>query len=363
MDTPQVEVLAVSYRLSTCLTAMAALIFPANLLALSLSGILLFSADDFGNPSGWDEQAETFVHRQVWVTRRLGNIHSLAVLNGLPPDSLAGGVLNAPDFTVEIPLVEGENNFTIVGGPSPSTAGDPYDGFVLNLYFDSILDQPGLTVVFPREAALGGSPPSPNRSGLIYDFNLELAEQGTARAVYEDAGLHVTVAVAAFLPSAAFEEVDRIGPYALGPDGQPDWVGIIKILVEVPTDDAPLTGGRYGGEQGAPVLVAPILTVRVGPDLHALAPGAAASDVPPPAQTSQAPVAAESSPTGALTPTVQPTTKSPSPGPRSTATPARTGSATPCETGSPTPRASAENGVGAASPTAFREPTQRPLGR
>jgi hypothetical protein len=60
--------------------------------AVSISGILVYSTDDFGSPNGRDQLTEEHVHGQLWRTT-LGGIciwYGLGVLDGLAPRTFAG---------------------------------------------------------------------------------------------------------------------------------------------------------------------------------------------------------------------------------------------------------------------------------
>ena len=58
--------------------------------------------------------------------------------------------LPGADVIVEIPLHDGENDFTLVGQPGITTAVDLYERYAINLYFDRVLDYPGIAVLYPR---------------------------------------------------------------------------------------------------------------------------------------------------------------------------------------------------------------------
>lgn len=244
--------------------------------AASISGIMVYSADDFGTPNGF----ETFDRPEapqmhMWRTWAAGIWHGLAVYQGLPPQSLTGRArpLNAGNFSVDIPLIEGENFFTIVGEPGPITATDSYDGFVVNLYFDGGLNTPGISVLFPRYGAEEGAPVRANRSPYIYSFDVTLAQQrspgidDTGLDVYDDGIDRVTVTAASFLPEDRFVSIDLIGGQKFGKSGTSDFVGSLVVLVE-PSEGGPgvdSVGGGRGGVGGAGSGGRPRTSVTGGP--------------------------------------------------------------------------------------------------
>src|SRR5450759_3796037 len=87
-----------------CMLALAGwLMVPTVGSAVSISGIVLYSADDFGAPNGALSH-EGQLQAQLWRTALGGEWYGLGVWAGLPPQSLAVPALNGPDFMVEIPL-------------------------------------------------------------------------------------------------------------------------------------------------------------------------------------------------------------------------------------------------------------------
>lgn len=252
------------------------LVVAAPASAASISGIMVYSADDFGTPNGF----ETFDRPEapqmhMWRTWSAGIWHGLAVYEGLPPQSLTGRArpLNAGNFSVDIPLIEGENFFTIVGEPGPITATDSYDGFVVNLYFDGGLNNPGISVLFPRYGAEEGAPVRANRSPYIYSFDVTLAQQrspgidDTGLDVYDDGIDRVTVTAASFLPEDRFVSIDLIGGQTFGKSGTSDFVGSLVVLVE-PSEGGPgvdSVGGGRGGVGGTGSGGRPRTSVTGGP--------------------------------------------------------------------------------------------------
>jgi hypothetical protein len=227
--------------------------------AVSISGVMVYSADDFGTPSGFDtfDRPEA-PEMHMWRSYAAGKWHSLAIYEGLPPQSITGKPrpLNAGNFSVDIPLIEGENFFTIVGEPGPITATDTYDGFVVNLYFDGGLNTPGISALFPRYGSEEGAPTRTNRSPYIYSFDVTLAQQrspgvdDTGLDIYDDGIEKVTVTGASFLPEDRFVSVDLIGGQKFGQSGTADFVGSLVILVE-PSEGGPGVDSSGSGRGGA----------------------------------------------------------------------------------------------------------------
>ncbi len=241
---------------------LAALLIAAPAHAVSLSGIVLYSADDFGMPSGQDsfDRPEN-PEAHLWRTLATGRWHSLVLYEGLPPDSLKRRPLNLRNLGIEIPLIEGENYFTIVGEPGPITATDQYQRFAITLFFDGDLERPGLSVLFPRYADFEGGPTTANRSLYIYSFGVTPSQvrspgvDDTGLDFFDDGIERVSVTGASFLPADRSEiSVDQVGPQSIGASGTDDFIGTLTLLVEPSEgtggDGAP--GGRTGTGGGVP---------------------------------------------------------------------------------------------------------------
>lgn len=236
---------------------------------VSISGVLLYSADEFGNPSGF-ETLDGQLQAQLWRTLLGGDWHVLGVWSGLPPQSFASPPVNGPDVTVEIPLSDGENNFTIVGQPGPGTRIDDYARYALNLYFDGVLDHPGISVLFPRLNNPAGSPVAANRSDHIYSLGLDPVSFAP-QATYDNGVVSVSVTAASFLaPEDLGADVDLVSAQSLVPSGADDpngsdYIGVLKVkVVASPSSSIPATSA--GGCQA----------VRVAPrsELSMIVPGA-----------------------------------------------------------------------------------------
>jgi hypothetical protein len=338
-------------RLILATLAASCLAVPVAAPAVSISGILVYSTDDFGNPNGWDPVSEHYVHGQLWRTMLAGAWYGLGVMEGLPPQSFAAQPLNAPDFSVEIPLVEGENDFTLLGEPGPLTETDQYDRFALNLYFDGVLDRPGITVLFPRNAARAGSPPTLNRSEHMYA--LSLAEvKVLPQTSYSDGADTVTVAAVSFLaPQSIRADVDMVSPDAPLPNGNSDWVGVLKLMVVGASGGVPLAPapGAFGVQPGQAL---------VGPDMSGVPQGNTVSQdlgIRGQATPGSEEVTSAGTPgrdqTGAIALTATPERTGTSPVPAGTATPVapRTGSPTTARNTTPTAQATPVVTVGDAA--------------
>jgi hypothetical protein len=338
-------------RLILATLAASCLAVPAAAPAVSISGILVYSTDDFGNPNGWDVVNERYVHGQLWRTMLAGAWYGLGVLEGLPPQSFAGQPLNAPDFSLEMPLMEGENDFTLLGEPGPLTETDQYDRFALNLYFDGVLDRPGISVLFPRNAPRAGSSPAPNRSEHIYA--LSLAEvKVLPQTSYSDGIDTVTVSAVSFLPPQSIRaDVDMVSPEAPLPNGGSDWVGVLKLMVEGPSGGVSLAPapGAFGVQPGQAL---------VGPDMLGVPQGNAVSQdlgirgqATPGSAEPASMGTPEQEPTRASALTASPERTGTSPVPAGTATPVapRTGSPTTARNITPTSQATPVATVGTAA--------------
>jgi len=226
--------------------------------AVSLNGIVVYSTDDFGTPSGvdtLDRPEDPEMH--LWRTYSAGKWHALAVYQGLPPQSLSGRPrpLNSSDFSVFIPLEEGENFFTIVGEPGPITATDQFQRYAVNLYFDGGMLNPGISMLFPRYAPETGGATGPNRSQFIYSFDVSLVQQrspgidDSGYEYYDDGFFRVTVTEASLLPEDHFMSIDLLSGRSFKPSGVSDFVGSLVILVE-PSAGASGTGNVPRGAVG-----------------------------------------------------------------------------------------------------------------
>lgn len=229
------------------------LVFASPASAVTLTGVLVYSTDDFGDPSGYATFDNPYVlEGQVWRTFVAGNFHALALLEGLPPQSVAGRrkLLSAADFSIFIPLAEGENFFTIAGDPGAITDGDQYYRYSLNLYFDGGDQVPGISVLFPRYGTETGETVIATRSEMLYSLGATLSQRRTADGpdptYYDDGFFRVSVTGASFIPAEhQSEPINILGPQSFTPNERADYVGSLVILVE------PSAG--LGGGGGRPV--------------------------------------------------------------------------------------------------------------
>lgn len=239
--------------------AVASLGNAAPCRGVSISGVVLYTADDIGNPNGAGTY-EGQLQANLWRTALGGEWFILGVWAGLPPESLATPYLNAPDFTVEVALKDGENDFTLVGAPGLLTQTDDYSSYVINVYFDGVLDHPGISVLFPRNGSPGGSPTIPNRSDFSYSLDLNQV-QFPAQETYDNGSVSVSVVSASFVPPGLYgADVDLVGPQQLTPDGQSDYIGVLKLNVEASPNSSSTTEGcqaARGARRGSLFLVLP----------------------------------------------------------------------------------------------------------
>ncbi|MFI5397080.1 MAG: hypothetical protein ACHQ9S_16205 [Candidatus Binatia bacterium] len=238
---------------------------------------MIYAARDFGEPNAWDPVTETFKHGQLWRTAVGGDWYGLGILPGLPPENSDERLANMPDFSIQISLIEGENDFTILGEPSVMTRTDDYQRFVLNLYFDGVLDHPGISVLFPRYGSRGGDAPAPVRYDTVYALSVAPV-QGPPEMTYSDGTDTVSVIAVSFLPPEKFGmDYDKVSAHAPIPSssdpttrgqgadeqGGLDYIGVLKIQVDGPSA-APVgvpgvaAPGAFGVVPGS---------ASVGPDL------------------------------------------------------------------------------------------------
>lgn len=339
------------------LTAVA-VAAPSSATAVSLTGVLVHSCDDFGNPSGYDWDGGQLATGVLWRTAVHTHWFGLGLLNGLPPESLQTQWLNAPDFTLNFPLSSGENNFTLVAEPGGGAGGD-FQRFALNLYFDGAPELPSLSVLLPPKDAPLLSPPAPNRADVFLTFAVEpvrLARDAEIRpdSSYHDEQVTVSVIAANFGWLGKFPVPDLISGGGLTPNGTGDVVGFMTILVEETAAPAPVVGvgpGAFGVVPGGAPPPANPGPAHGGPAIAGV-PG----QNPAPRPDLQWHAAPQVAPTPAapayVTPGLDETpgvdgTVSPSP---ETPTPGRTGGATP--TAKATPRTAAPTAQPTADATA-----------
>jgi hypothetical protein len=365
--------------------------------AVTLSGAMVYAARDFGEPNSWDPATETFKHGQLWRTAVGGDWFGLGILPGLPTDNVDEPLANGPDFRIQIPLGQGENDFTLLGEPSSLTRTDEYDRFVLNLYFDGVLDHPGISVLFSRSASRGGDAPAPVRYDTVYGLSVAPVQMKPEMS-YSDGTDTVSVLAVSFLPPEKSKwDYDKVSAHAPIPSsmdptfqgqgadglGGIDYSGVLKINVEGPSTAAigmpgvaapgnfglvpgsaavgPDLGGYGAGPGGLPQQPVVDGSARALPESGGtarrgdqLATGNTPSaDATP--ESGQTPTPAETSAAAVLTPSPRstaPTLTSRTAAPQGTPTPAAaTAKPTPAST-APSSPASAPTAAGAAKPGA-----------
>ncbi len=220
---------------ATILCALLLLVGVSPAAAVSISGIVLYATDDFGTPNGrstYDDDLQA----QLWRTGMGGLWHGLAVFQGLPPNCFASSPLNAPNFSVEIPLGEGENVFTLIGEPGPLTRTDEYERFAINIYFDGNTEAaPGLSGLFPKNTPFEGGGVIENRSDYVYTLSLQRVPGQHPPLIYNDGIDEVRVTVASFLPQERVDEhwnFDFVGPQSMKKSGTADFIGLLKLNVQ-----------------------------------------------------------------------------------------------------------------------------------
>ena len=244
-------------RLWCCVVGASVLGAPLVARAASLSGILLYMSDFRGFPNAIGPTADNpdFPHADRWRTLviRGDPTFGLAVFSGLPPESLQGAPLNGLDFSIELPLVDGDNEFTLVAEPGVVFSGEEHDAFVLNLYFDGVLERPGISVLLPSNPAPYGSPVTPNRHDFLYPLSFVGKIEARAAITYEDGVVRVSVTGVSFLDKDQFiPDLNLVDRYALRRGGEADALGVLRLSVEpAPSGAGPVVGP---GPQGFGVL-------------------------------------------------------------------------------------------------------------
>lgn len=231
----------------------------------SLSGVLVFSSDTGGNPSGWDVGTdEPFGAAYVWRTVPDDFWYGLGVWQGLPPQSFRAAALNAAQFQLGRALVFGRNEFTI-GGEEPflDLGSDSPPSYVLNLYFNGETQIPGLSVLFPRGAVCSGGTAAAN-PGPAYSLALQESSLPIG-PVYDNSVTRISVEAVSFQSSAdCGESVDLLSPSDLMPSGRSDYIGVLQVFVEPiapPPTPTPVEGRCAGDCDGnAAVVIDELLT-------------------------------------------------------------------------------------------------------
>ena len=211
---------------------LAALILPTTAGGAVLTGIVIYSTDDFGNPAGYDWDREQVWGGELWRTQTHPHWYGLGIAAGFPPNSLRSAPLNARDYSILIPLAEGENDFTLLGTYGTGTEWD--QRYALNLFFDGVQDSPGISVLFARGGTWDSAPPLPNLSTILLGLSTDTVRTSPPLTYSDDVDT-VSVVEVHFLPTDAFPNVDLVSNHAPTPGDGDDRIGILRILVEGPT--------------------------------------------------------------------------------------------------------------------------------
>ncbi len=219
-------------RACAIVALLAALILPTAAYGAVLTGIVIYSTDDFGNPSGYDWDREQIWAGELWRTQVHSHWYGLGIAARFPPDSLRSAPLNAPDFSIAIALVEGNNDFTLLG--TYGTGSELDQRYALNLFFDGVQESPGISVLFTRQATWDAAPPSPNLSEILTGLSVD-SVRTSPQMTYFDGVDTVSVMEVHFLPIDAFPHVDLVSIHSPSPGDGEDRIGILRIIVEGPT--------------------------------------------------------------------------------------------------------------------------------
>lgn len=261
-------------RFHALIAAALVLSLPLAVEAANITGIMVFSTDDFGDPSGVASEA-TKPESNLWLTSLQKDVwYALGVFEGLPPDSVTTRnpkMLNNPStFGINIPLVEGDNYLTMVGQPGRTTVGDEFARFAVNLYFDGRLDIPGISVLFERYAPLDGGSTSRSRAQWIYSFGAKLfqvrvpgVDDSEGYDSYDDGIVRVTVPAASMVYSRKVADftsldpngIDLVHDYELRPSKDvskieatwpgADYIGTLIVTVEPSLGQPSGAGGGF----------------------------------------------------------------------------------------------------------------------
>jgi len=251
-------------------------------LGVTLTGLVIYAADDVGNPSGLDWDTGRVTAGQIWRTAAHPQF-GLGVATGLPPVSVSRDLLNQPDMSIRIDLVEGENEYTFFAQWGPGTDLDAQ--YVLSCFFDGEVERPGLSVLFPLRGSALAPPPQPVRSDVHLTFDAEV-QSGAFDPTFTTGSELITVGAVHFLPGDAFGDVDKVAQHApLSGDGA-DLIGVLTLNVQPVDPPVPEPAPKAHGMQGFRGGVTFGATVQVGPELQGPAATAGESLPPAPAHAS-----------------------------------------------------------------------------
>jgi len=237
--------------------------------AVTLNGILIYATDQIGTPSGFDWTTGQIHGGQMWRTEAAPQF-GIGVLSDLPPQSFRHELLNADNFQINVPLPEGDNDFTLLVQWGPGSELDT--NFVINLFFDGVLDYPGISALFPHQNSLSAPPPARNGSEIFLTFDVT-ALQSPTDPTYDDGTDTVSIREVHFLPPDTFGGVDLISQHATKPGDGNDLIAVLRLVVE-PSERQPAGAADLGGFRGFSGSVTFGPTARVGPDVSGGMPAA-----------------------------------------------------------------------------------------
>lgn len=270
----------------------------SELQALQLTGVLLESVDDHGNPAG-----------PVWHTASGYGGRPLGFTRWPPPQTRGIPFPLAPDGSLSIELWPGpfvpahvtHLFWQFLPGEFPSA-------LVLNLYFNGDNVMPGISAWVPWR--YGFTHLLPNPAPTTRSLYLDVVDHPSS-LTFDDGQFAARLTAAFFFPSHGeprqwrprdFTDIDRVGIDALRPDGQPDGVLIFELKVEASSFASP--SSRWRPPWRAPALGGPPAVSSSLPE-EGTATVAPSSALPLSPQRGEGPSPLVSSPTVAVAATVE----------------------------------------------------------
>jgi hypothetical protein len=363
------ELLAATF-LAVCIALVS-----RPLCALQLSGVLLYAADENGQPVGpvW-HTASGFGGRPLGFTR-----WPPPQTRGIPFPQAADGSLSIDLWPAPLVAAHVTHLFwQFLPGEFPTA-------LVLNLYFNGDPTRPGISAWVPWRYGFTHQLPNPALNTLSLTLD---SVDNPASLEFSDGELRARLTAAFYFPSDGepkqwrpldFTRIDRVGIDSLRPDGRPDGVLVFELKVEA---DPAAAAGRWQppwrrSRPSSPPAREPAW-VSIGPELTPPSPEKASTPLPigkgspfpspptaetesspqgetTPEETPSAPASEESASPVAVTPSPDASTRPTTPTPHRTLE--RTENQSSPKSTPPTPSASTPTPKGGDSPPPLVSPT------
>lgn len=209
--------------LGACLIGGAAVASPRPLLAVELSGILIFPCAPTNDPDEciFDSNSST-----AWHTVAHDSAAPIVALSGLLPGNALAAPLNRGG-DLAYPLHSGKQLLTCLwqplAAPFPPRLG-------VNLYFNGDQLTPGITAVVPTWSGMALTQFRANLSANAPSLFLRETD-GPASLTYSDTQSIVDLTALLAAPPNGFARIDRTGLHAMAPDRALDAVLLLELTV------------------------------------------------------------------------------------------------------------------------------------